>query len=271
MNAYLAGTPVKLAVRFTDSDGNPLSVTSATYRIVDDKSKEIQPSTSFNLLDTTLTIAPELNEVAAIDVNSLTSETMELVRLNEARIVEFELTLNDGNIRALDIPYVIVPRERLITGLNSFQTLREAYLTSMSVPNTASWDTASEDDRVSAMIEARLRICSFGFSDVTLGQSYMNKSNRIGNLGYVAPKDYTKLTPRFRKALQLAQIAEAEEILGGGDQSTLYRRNGLTSQTIGETQETYRAAAPLDMRLSKNAMRYLGQYISLNKKTGRAS
>lgn len=270
MNTYLAGTPVQLAVSFTDSDGNPLSVTSATYRIVDDNSTEIQASTSFDTTQTTLTIASELNQIAAIDLDALTYETMELARLNEARIVEFEVTLEDGNIQAFDFPYIIVPRERLITGLNSFQTLREAYLTSMSIPGTAAWTAANEDERVAAMIEARLRICTFRFEDVTVGQAYLGESHLVGNLSLLPPREFKRLTPRFVKALKLAQLAEAEEILGGGDQSTLYRRNGLTSQTIGETQETYRTTAPLDMRLSKTALRYLGQYISLNKKIGRA-
>lgn len=270
MNTYLAGTPVKLAVSFTDNDGNPLSVISATYRIVDDNSTEIQPSAPFDITQTTLTIASELNQIAAINVDALTYETMELVRLNEARIVEFELTLEDGNIQPFDVPYIIVPRERLITGLNSFQTLREAYLTSMSIPGTTAWTAASEDERIAAMIEARLRICSFSFSDIALGQSYLNKGDSVGDLSLLSPREFKQLSQRFRKALQLAQLAEAEEILGGGDQSTLYRRSGLTSQSIGETQETYRATAPLDMRLSKTALRYLGQYISLNKRIGRA-
>lgn len=270
MNTYLAGTPVKLAVSFTDSDGNPLSVLSATYRIVDDTSAEIQASTSFDPSQTTLLIASELNQIAAIDVESLTSETMDLVRLSEVRIVEFELTLEDGNIQPFDIPYALVPRERLIVGLNSFQTLRQAYLNALSVPGTTAWSTASEDQRIAAMIEARLRICSFSFQDISLGQSYIEGSTSIGDLSRLPPKEFKRLSTRFQKALQLAQIAEAEEVLGGGDQSTLLRRNGLTSQTIGETQETYRSTAPVDMSLSKTALRHLGRYISLNKRIGRA-
>lgn len=270
MNTYLAGTPVQLAVNFTDTDGNALSVAAANYRIVDDNSTEIQASTSFDPTLNTLTIASELNQIAAIDLNALTSEQIDEVRLCEARIVEFELTLDDGNIYPYDIAYVVVPRERLIAGLNSFQSLRQAYLSAMSVPGTTVWNTASEDDRVAAMIEARLRICSFKFRDVTLGQSYLNESQVIGDLSRLPPKDFNSLTARFRKALCFAQIAEAEEILGGGDQSSLFRRNGLISQTIGETQEIYRSSKPTDMQVSKAALRYLSSYISLSQQIGRA-
>lgn len=270
MKTYLAGTPVQLAVAFTDSDGNSLPVVSAAYRIVDDSSTEIQASTSFDIAQETLTIASELNQISAVDVDSLTSEQIDEVRLNEARIVEFELTLDDGNIYPVDIVYALAPRERLIAGLNSFQTLRQSYLTSMSVPSTTAWTTATEDDRVAAMIEARLRICSFNFRDVTLGQSYLNEDQVISDLSRLPPRDFKELTPRFRKALCLAQVAEAEEILGGGDQSSLFRRSGLVSQTIGETQETYRTSKPVDMQVSKAALRYLGPYISLSQRIGRA-
>lgn len=270
MKTYLAGTPVQLAVSFTDTDGNALSVSSAHYRILDDRSNEIQASTPFDITQETLTIASELNQIASLDVDSLTSEQIDEVRLNEARVVEFELTLDDGNIYPYDMAYVIVPRERLIAGLNSFQTLRQAYLTAMSVPGTTVWNTSSEDARVAAMIEARLRICSFQFRDVTLGQSYLNEDQLVNDLSRLPPRDFKALTARFRKALCMAQIAEAEAILGGGDQGDLMRRNGLISQTIGETQDIYRSSKPIDMQVSKAALRYLGPYISLSQRIGRA-
>lgn len=270
MKTYLAGTSVQLAVNFTDVDGNPLTVMAATYRIADDNSTEIQASTSFDPTQNMLVIASELNQIGALDVNTLTAEQIDEVRLHEARIVEFELTLEDGNIYPYDIVYTLVPRERLVVGFNSFQTLRQAYLSAMSVPNTALWSTASEDDRVAAMIEARLRICSFRFRDVTLGQSYLGEGQVIYDLSRLSPKEFLSLTARFRKALCLAQIAEAEEILGGGDQANLLRRNGLISQTIGETQEVYRSGKPTDMQVSKVALRYLSSYISLSQRIGRA-
>ena len=272
MKTYLAGTPVKLPTdKFYDADGNPLEVVSATYRVMDDNSTEIQASVELDLLADHFIIDAEVNRMSSIlDVDALTSETMDDVRLFEARVVEFELTLDDGNIVPLDMAYLIAPREKLIAGLNSFQSLREAYVNSMLIPSTVSWTNASEDERIAAMIEARLRICSFKFSDVTLGQSYLNEQQLIGDLSRVPPKEFKRLTARFRKALCLAQIAEAEEILGGGDQSLLFRRNGLISQTIGETQEIYRTSKPIDMQVSKTALRYLSPYITLNKKIGRA-
>lgn len=270
MKTYLAGTPIKLAVSFTDTDGNVLSVSSATYTISDDRSNVILGKTEFNPTSDTIVIDAELNHIEATNADALTSEQIDEVRLNEARIVEFELTLDDGNIYPFDIAYILRPRERLIAGLNSFQTLRESYLNSMSIPSTAAWMLASEDERVAAMELARLRICSFRFSDVTLGQSYLSEEQAIADLSRLPPKDFKALTARFKKALALAQLAEAEEILGGGDQVSLMRRNGLTSQTIGETQETYRAGKTLDMQLSKVALRYLSPFISLTQKIGRA-
>lgn len=270
MKVYLAGTQVQLAVSFTDTDGNALSVSSATYKIVDDRSKEIQAVTSFDTTQDTLTIASELNQIASLNVDALTSEEVYEVRLNEARVVEFELTLDDGNIYPYDMVYVLVPRERLITGLNSFQSLRQAYLTALSLPGTTFWNTASEDDRVTAMIEARLRICSLQFRDVTLGQAYLSEEKMVGDLSRLSPSEFKELTARLRKALCMAQIAEAEEILSDGGEANSARRSGLISQTIGETQDVYRSSKPIDMQVSKSALRYIGEYISLNMKVGRA-
>lgn len=272
MKTYLAGTPVKLLLdQFNDADGNPYEVVSATYRVMDDRSTEIQASTPLDLTAEHLVIEADLNRMSLVlDIDSLTSETMEEVRLFEARVVEFELTLADGNIIPFDMAYLIAPREKLIPGLNSFQTLRESYINSMLIPNTTAWLASTEDDRVAAMIEARLRICLLQFHDVTLGQSYLSEQQMIGDLSRLPPKQFKKLTARFRKALCLAQLAEAEEILGGGDQSNVFRRSGLISQTIGETQEIYRTSKPVDMQVSKTALRYLSPYITLSKKIGRA-
>lgn len=272
MKTYLAGTQVKLSTEtFTDPDGNPLEVVSATYKIVDDTSKELQGTTALDVDEDFILISAEVNTLSStIDFDKLTSETMDDVRLFEGRIVEFELTLKDGNVTPYDLSYMIAPREKLIAGLNSFQSLRESYLTALSIPNTTAWTTASEEDRIAAMIEARLRICAYQFSDVTLGQSYLGQEVGISDLSRLPPKEFAKLTSRFRKALRLAQVAEADELLGGGDQASSLRRDGLISQTIGETQEVYRNSKPISLQVSKATLRYLSQYISLNKRVGRS-
>ena len=270
MNTYIAGTDIQLPINFTDDDGNPLSVKSATYQITDDLSNVIQMKQDFDLSQDTLLISSNFNQIESLDIDAITSEQISEVRLYEARIVEFDLVLSDGGMKSFDIAYIITPREKLIAGLNSFQSMRESYLTAMSISNSQNWSMASDSERVSAMIEAHIKICSFAFEDITLGQSYIEESTPIGDLSLIPPKDFKNLTPKFRKALRMAQLAEADEILGGGDQDDLQRRRGLISQTIGETQDVYRSSKVLDMQLSKTALRYLSSYISLSKRVGRA-
>ncbi|WP_151708809.1 hypothetical protein [Acinetobacter brisouii] len=190
--------------------------------------------------------------------------------MSAVRVVEFQLTLSDGNIYPVDFAYIISPREQLIAGYNSFQTLREGHLSAMSVANTTNWDASTEPQRVAAMMEAYRRICSLRFTDITQGQAYLNESRILGDLSRVPPREFKDLSYRLRRALHLAQIAEAEAVLGGGEQADLLRKAGLISQTIGETQEMWRSSKPLDMRVSKAAMMYLAPYVSLNMRSGRS-
>lgn len=292
MKTYLAGTTVKLKIHFRDEDENDLDVESAVYRIVDDKGIELLPQTTFelptvedseeiNLYQTeddekfyTLTVDASLNQVTPVDLESLTAETMQDVRLSEVRIVEFELTLKDGNVYPLDVAYAVVPKEQLIVGYNSFQTQREAYLTALTTPNVVSWETASKEERISSMIEAHRRICGYYYNDsIYRGIDRLETSYEYGNdISFMTAKDFAKLSPDFIKALKHAQIAESNTVIGGVSQSEELRRQGMISQTIGETQEIWRSSKPIDfsVSVSRDALRYLSKYIVTVKKIGRA-
>lgn len=88
MNIYLVGTPVKLNVDFSDSDGNPLAVTEAKYRVVDQDSKELLQMRSFDTTLGELTIPSEINTIAALDINAITTDNKLNFRTREVRVVE---------------------------------------------------------------------------------------------------------------------------------------------------------------------------------------
>ncbi|EZI56765.1 hypothetical protein K023_1651 [Acinetobacter baumannii 25442_7] len=257
MNIYLVGTPVKLNVDFSDSDGNPLAVTEAKYRVVDQDSKELLQMRSFDTTLGELTIPSEINTIAALDINAITTDNKLNFRTREVRVVEFELTLQDGNIVPHNLAYAIRLRDPLIAGLNSFQTMSQATLSSLSISALSAWNEASLDSKISALIEAYERICKLGFT-------------LVDNLDLLSPKDFSALDARFVDALKKAQVAEADAILGGGESTLMSRKQGLLSQTIGETHETYQKGMPLDLVVSKLTMRYLSVFISTNKRIGRA-
>ncbi|EOG1895091.1 hypothetical protein ACEPOF_000360 [Acinetobacter baumannii] len=258
MNIYLVGTPVKLSVDFSDSDGNPLALTDAKYRIVDQDSKELAPMQQFDLNQTELTVPSEINNIATFNIDSITNDNKHSFRTREVRVIEFELTLQDGNVIPHNIVYAIQPRDPLIAGLNSFQTLSQATLSSLSIQSLNAWNESSVNEKIGALTEAYDRICKLAFTITS-------------NLECMPPKVFATLDARFIEALRKAQVAEAEVILGGGDETLTGRQQGLLSQTIGETHETYQKGIPLDLAVSKQTMRYLSGFVSTSKKIGRAS
>lgn len=268
MNQYLAGTKVILPVEFSDDDGNPLILESVNYRVVDQEGQEIVPTTSFDTAATTLQIDSIHNQIAPLDIDSLTIENMAKVTVNAIRTVEFDVTLQDGNTIGHDLSYVLYPRERLISGINSFQTLPQAMLTASGIHDVEAFTDATPAQRVAGLVEARERICQLSFVDITWGQSYLQHGQGI-DLKRLAPKDFNLLSDRFKSALRKAQIAEANVVLGGGDVIEQMRQQGLSSKTIGETHETYRGTMPLNMLVSKVTMRYLSEFLVSTKKIAR--
>lgn len=270
MKQYLAGTAVTLKVDgFYDEDGNALDVERAVYRLLDQDGKVLVTDTELDLTQDRLVIAAEYNTLPALDLDAVRAETMDAISVNQARTVEFDLTLDDGNTIGQEISYIIYPRERLIAGLNSFQTLAQANLTAGMIFNVEEFtQNATTAQKVAALVEARDRIARLSFTDITLGQSYLNHSTPV-DLNRLTPREFGALTERFKAALRKAQVAEANDILGGGDVIEQMRRQGLASQTIGETHETYRPGMPATTSVSKAALLYLSEFLSGGKKIAR--
>jgi len=184
--------------------------------------------------------------------------------------------------------YGIELSDPLQVGVNSFQTYSQAEFTAMQVPNIPGWDAASKENRIAALMDARLHVCQLNFSqlnsNINWGQdslnfipegsfntSYISMNGMFmfnGNLTLLTPAQFAKLPPKFLAALKLAQIAEADNILGG-DPLEERRRSGVTSEAIGETKSSYRIGKPLELPVSRRALAYLSYFVSFSKRIGR--
>lgn len=257
MNSYLSGTTVKLAVSFLDDDGNDISIIEAKYRIIDENGLLIKPYAAFETSEAEVTIAPEFNTLEPIDYDAISADQKDSVLIDRLRVLEFDLTTEDGNVIPYDITYTISPRERLITGINSFQTLNQSKLLALTIPDAETFLNEPTNKVIPALIEAQLRISMLNFTECDLSQ--------------LKPKDFEiKLTGKFKTALRKAQIAEANSILGGGDQIENAINQGLKSKTIGETHESYLGGKPLNLMVSKSALKYLSGFIKSNKSITRS-
>ena len=263
MNKYLAGTLVALPIYIVDEDGNPYNVTGATYRLLDELGRVLNEGDITLPLDSEgkviLSIDSQHNQIQPIVIENITAENKHAIQVNGARIVELSLTLDDGNTIAETASYILYPRDRLVIGLNSFQTSAQAILTASFIPDCDEFLNSSANKRIEALCEAQERISRLSFSDEAVTSLTLN-------LNTMTPLEFNKLSERFKAALRKAQVAEANIVLGGGSVVEQLRQEGLSSETIGETHETYRGTAPANTLISQTAIKYLGEFIVNSKK-----
>jgi hypothetical protein len=276
MDIYLAGTQVTLVVPLEDRSGNPISVTSVSYRVISQDGTEVVALAAVDGfvdgdVEVTVVIPALVNVIAEIP-ESINSDQIDTFSVREVRTAELYLNAG-GNTVMLTKSYALEPTEALIVGINSFQTLPQAELTSLDVPNTPGWDAASDRERIAALVDARVRICQLSFSlSGSLAQNNIGYgvSDGAGDLAALTPTQYVNLSVRLRVALAKAQLAEADAILGG-DPAEIKRQEGITLDVVGESRQAYRQGKPLDLPISKRALRYLSKFISFSKTIGRGS
>lgn len=289
MNIYLAGTPVALTVALQDRNGNALDVASIEYRIVKQDGTEAVARTPLESFgggsEAVIEVPAEINAVAPIDPTTVSAAMIDTLFVREGRTVELFCTDASGNTVLLTSSYALEHAETLIAGLNSFQSFSQAELVAMDIPQLAGWNTSNEKDKIAALIEARLHICQLRFniinSNVNWGQNNLNYVPEgayptpyagafmfNGNLALITPMAFDKLPPRFKLALCRAQVTEADAILGGDPVDTR-RKEGLILESIGEVKQMFRGGKPLDLPVSKRALRYLSPFVSFSQRIGR--
>ncbi|MPQ56298.1 hypothetical protein [Duganella sp. FT27W] len=278
MNVFSAGTPVTLAVPLVDYVGNQVDVARVEYRVTDQEGIEIVPLTQ-------LTDFVAGSDVATVSIAPL-GNTLKAGAKQALRVVELNCTLADSNTWMTSASYVISTLDPLVAGANSFMTYAQAEFTSISVPNLDSWNAADPRARIAALIDAREHICQLSFTPlnagVNWGQDSLNyipegtrSTNYVGgllspggDLSQLTPDQFSQLPPRFIDALAKAQLVEADSILAG-DSVERKRRDGLIQDVVGESSQTFRQGKPLDMPVSRRALRYLSLYITFAKRIGR--
>lgn len=280
MDVFLAGTDVTLSVPLVDKSGNPINVSTVSYRVTDQDDIEVVANTSLSSFS-------EGSETADILVPALKNA---LATGASRGLRSVELTCLVGvNTVVILTAYGIELSDPLQVGVDSFQTYSQAEFAALSMPNTPGWDAASKEERIAALIDARLHICQLSFSqlnsNINWGQDSLNfvpegsySTNYIsangmfmfnGNLMLLTTEQFAKLPVRFLSALRSAQIAEADNILGG-DPMEKQRRAGLTMEAVGESKQSFRTGKPLELPVSRRALAYLSFFVTFSKKIGRS-
>lgn len=281
LDVYLSGTEVALTIDLVDGAGNPLSVNAVDYRVVNQDSVELvarQAVDGFAAGDSSVSVSVDgtLNAVA-------TGNTREI------RTVDLYCTL-EGGTTLITRSYAVELADPLVVGVNSFQTFPQAQLTALDIPNIDAWNSATDQMKMQALMDAREHIVQLNFnllnSNVNFGQdqlayvpegqfqsSYVARNSLFifnGNLAILNTTQYNALPEKFKAALRRAQIAEANAVLGG-DQTDSLRTAGIIEDKIGESSQKFRdRGVPLRLPVCRRALGYISYYVTFAKRIGRA-
>lgn len=322
MNVFISGNVVESNIALNDDAGNPIAdVVAVTYRVIDSENNELVKPTVYvpNGEDypeeTEEPAEPETPEEALADepaqeepseepsepveeetisevivqtseeVNTLKEETS-----RDIRIICLKAKTKSGAVFSLEYAYGLTIADPLTVGVNSFMTYRQAQKMAMDMPKLNNWESMSQSQRISALLEAKQRICrlAFDFGQVQLDmtkQDYVVQAAgkprcvQVGEIFGVyggsvkledlSVEDFEALPTKFRTALMQAQLAEANDVLEV-DSIAERRRQGLILETIGEVKQMFSSIIPAQMTVSSKAMSYLSRYLASGKKIGRS-
>lgn len=269
MSTYLNGSVVNAEFDLVDVDGVELSFIpdAISYKVLDGENVELVAETALTGYagETTVTIS-----VGA------TFNVVPVGRTRDVRLIVLECT-QGSNVAYVNHSYIIETASQLETGVNSFQTYQHAELMASEMSELTGWDSASRAQRVAAMVEARFNIGKLTLHPYRVG--YVDMKHAVAPYAEEAVftygvnqfgRDYLLSLPEdFITAIRKAQIAEADYILSSGS-AEHKERDGLVSEKIGESSQSFKSTKSLHNHVCRRAMRYLTLYLSLSKKLGRA-
>ncbi len=321
MNVFISGNVVESNIALNDDAGNPIAdVVAVTYRVIDSENNELVKPTVYvpngedypeeteeptepetpETPEEALTDEPEQEEPSepveeetisevivqtSEEVNTLKEETS-----RDIRIICLKAKTRSGAVFSLEYAYGLTIADPLTVGVNSFMTYRQAQKMAMDMPKLNNWESMSQSQRISALLEAKQRICrlAFDFGQVQLDmtkQDYVVQAAgkprcvQVGEIFGVyggsvkledlSVEDFEALPTKFRTALMQAQLAEANDVLEV-DSIAERRRQGLILETIGEVKQMFSSIIPAQMAVSSKAMSYLSRYLASGKKIGRS-
>lgn len=264
VQSYPTGTDVTITVAFPIVDGDYVVPSVVEFAVLDETGTIVLPRAA-------LVIDPLAGDEISAEVPGVIN-TVPTGSIRALRVVEFYFTTPTGEYPVV-ARYVVEKTNKLVIMTNSFQTYEQAILTRLDMPALDGWDAADEDSQIAAMVTAHDRMCRLSYR-YRLGDSAVEYSeNRvyyhITDIRRRTTVEYASWESAFKQALNRAQLFEADQILKGdpiGDK----RREGVVSETIGESKMFLNPRPPLRLALCRAAIETLGPHIYTSVRLGRA-
>ncbi len=281
MQTFQAGADVTLTFTPSNASGPLGAPWTLAWRVLDQTGAELQP---FQEIVSPPSASPVLVTIPAtlnVIPPPLTQDVHGSKSVNQpanymaARTVELWVTTDAGAFPFRQSYAIRDLRDPLVLLVNSFQTLVQAEMEALMVPGLEGWPTATDEMKVSAMVEAHRRLTRLGYfvrwprdpdAQNTLYWWDMRNEYIVPRLWQVmAVERYLTYYPEdFRVALRRAQICEADHILYA-DPIEKKRELGLLATSNGEAKAMFRSSMPYSMGISRRSMEFLTGYINLRQ------
>lgn len=250
MQTYVAGNAVRVRIPYADVSGNAITPISATYSVFDADGQ-------FVVAPTALTVNPG-DLQATVDVGSASNQ-LDAGEVRDLRSVVVSYVY-DGNTYSASTEYVIEAQDSLVVMANSFQTYPRALLGARELTGLEAFEAADRSSRIAAL--------SNGYHSLTK-LSYFVDGTTYADIGRLTEAEFDLLPERFRRAIGLAQIVEANELLNP-DSLHKRRQAGMLSETIGESSMFFRPEKVLLIPVTRRSLDLLRGYVTWELRVGRA-
>lgn len=252
MQTYDAGQSFSLTHNLTLVE----SPTGASYGITDQAGVILKPDTALPVAveDTSVTIPIEA-DLTQLDAGTRRKMLVITLVVNDADGVTEKFV---EQVVIQDLTTLAIPGE-------SFQTVNEAVLRSMDIPQVSNWESADYSERHKALIEAAYRIKKMRFDlDREFDASFPEFDLEAGEHLFedMTKADFDRLPVKFLNDLFTAQILEADDILSYGNSAASKRKDGILSDTVGETSQMFRTGKPIATEVCTRAYQQLNRWMS---------
>ena len=257
---YISGNDV--VVRFTFENFLPIR---AEYSVLDQAGNVIVALTPVASLRTASLFDDPTIEITVNGEHNTLSDAVKGLRT-----VTLVITDAENHISTLVEHYALITSSTLSVPAESLLTLEEAMLVMMDVPNVAGVEEADSYERRRGLIEASRRICSIRLTP-TKGSDQFTDFDWGGEsvfINQLSRDQFYALPSAFLNDVRIAAVCEANDVLGGNPNEQA-RREGILSESVGETTNMYQSGRPPEERLGTRAYRLLSKYITRSYKVAR--
>ena len=257
---YYEGDDATVSFDHVDHSGQQITPISVVYTILDKDGNEI--------LGTTAGVVGLDPTVIEIDGTYNTFD-VDFIGDTDYRLVKAEF--DDGTNTVTHMQgYFIKKVTALVAGENSFQTLESAKVTSLDIVNSDSFNTATDSEKITALKNAFNALRKYTVN-IYYGQDHLYSGYRYVTLSTLTAEQMNSLDSDLLNALKRAQVIQSNFLMLPENSLIRKRREGMLSETIGESSNMFRTSKPIQTIVCREALDELSEYIVTSKKIGRAS